>query len=94
MTTADYIHRGSRKEAAFMAIATALGPKHPLTEMMGSLAWGRHDAEMGPHRTLRTAIYRDGFLAGAFWSLNHWARDHDSAAQRLMLDIWMKEETP
>lgn len=69
-----------------MAIAAELGKDHPVTNMMGSLAWGRHDAEWGGDGPkLRTATYALGFLDGIFNAINLWARSNDQKAQRVML---------
>lgn len=73
---------------AFRKIADELGKDHPITRMMGTLAWGRFKAEQGPGGTLRTAVEAYGFLNGYFDALNHWARDNDRDAQRVMLRHW------
>jgi len=52
------------------------------------LAWGRYKAETGPQPNLRTAIEAKGFLDGFFDALNLWARDNDTGAQRIMLDLY------
>lgn len=84
----DYEHMGQRREAAFSAIARKLGKDHAITKMMGTLSYGRHHAEIGPDSNLRKEIERFAFLNGYFDCLNHWARDHDPKAQRIMLDLW------
>ena len=84
----DYNNASRRKLSAMMKIARDLGEDHPLTKMMGSLAWGRHKAEQGPTRNLQTAIIEMAYIDGYFEALNMWARDNDSAAQRTILNIY------
>lgn len=86
--TKDYTAMARTRLRAFEKIATALGKDHPITKMMGSRAWGRHDKEQGPESTLRKAIAEYASLDGAFSVLNTWARDNDRAAQRVMLDLY------
>ena len=73
---------------AFQQIADKLGKDHPITKMMGPRSYGRHPFETGPEVTLRNAIEGKASLDGAFDILNLWARDNDTEAQRVMLDIW------
>jgi hypothetical protein len=84
----DYQHMARIRVVAFKEIAKRLGKEHPITRMMGSLAWGRHDWEQGPQPNLHGAIGELYALNGVFSVLNAWARDHDSGAQRLMLSLW------
>ena len=93
MTKRDYILRGSLYEERFRRIATALGQDHTITKMLGPLACGRHDWELGPHPLLPQAIRRAGALEGYFAAINMWARDHDRGAQGKIVKIW-HEETP
>lgn len=84
----DYNHMANLRRVAFKAIADKLGPKHEITRMMGSLAWGRSNFEQGGDSNLQTAIREMSGLDGFFDAINHWARDHDSNAQRVMLDLY------
>ena len=84
----DYNQAAQRKVYAMQKIAKTLGEDHSLTKMMGSLAWGRHKAEQGPEGNLQTAIIEMAFLDGYFAALNRWARDNDTKAQRIMLNIY------
>lgn len=84
----DYNYMANRRKSAFTEMAKQFGKDHPITKMMGSLAWGRNGAEQGPNGTLQTAIREYAYLEGYFSCLNLWARDHDRAAQQTMLDLW------
>ncbi len=84
----DYDKMAVNRKIALMDIANKLGLEHPITKMMGSLAWGRHNAEQGPETSLRTAVREMAYLDGAFNVLNLWARDNDRKAQRIMLDLY------
>ena len=72
----------------FQQIAKALGKDHPITKMMGSRAWGRHNYEQGPEGNLRTAIREYASLLGAFDVMNKWVHDNDYDAQKIMRKIW------
>ena len=87
-STDDFLYMMRLREAAFREIAGKLGKEHAITKMMGGRAWGRHPFETGPEPTLRKAIEGKASLDGAFDILNLWARDNDTAAQRVMLDLW------
>ena len=87
-----WIRLGNKREQAFKEIAKALGEKHPITQMIGTLAWGRHEWELGVKATLANAIARASALDGYFHALNLWARDHSTDAQRTMIKIWYAEE--
>lgn len=84
----DYRYMSFIRIAAFETISRSLGEGHPITKMMGTLSYGRHKFEPGPDVNLRKAIAEYGFLEGYFDCLNTWARDNDSAAQRVMLRAW------
>jgi hypothetical protein len=84
----DYRHMVNIRTTAFQAIARKLGKDHSITKMMGTLAWGRFKCEGGPSGGLREAVEAKGFLDGSFDILNLWARDNDSKAQRIMLEIY------
>jgi len=43
--------RGHRNVLGLQQIAKHLGEEHPITKMLGSLAWGRHDWEIGVNST-------------------------------------------
>ena len=97
----DYDLMANHRKIAFKRIAEKLGNEHPITKMMGSMAWGRNKAEQGVEQSLRTAVREMSFLDGAFEILNTWARDNDRTAQRIMLDLYpssweqvKKEESP
>jgi len=82
----DYVYMAWKRKHAFQKIADELGKEHPVTKMMGTLAWGRHAGEHGPDFGLREAIYEMAFLDGFFEVLNLWTRDNDGKAQRVMLE--------
>lgn len=85
----QYAQMITARLAAFRAIANELGKDHAMTLLMGSLAWGRYGAEMGPSdQTIRKHAEAFGFLNGSFSVLNSWARINDPAAQRVMLKHW------
>jgi len=94
MNKQEYVLLGSRYETSFCEIAKALGPDHTITQMLGPLAWGRHDWELGPHPLLPQAIRRSGALEGYFAAINMWARDHDRGAQVKILQIWHRKSSP
>ena len=72
------------RRRAFVIIAQKLGPEHQITRMMGSMSYGRNDAEQGPSGNLQSAIREMAFLDGCFHILNVWARDNDRSAQTVM----------
>jgi hypothetical protein len=80
-----------RRKCALQKVAERLGKEHPLTQMMGAMAWGRNEAEPGPNHTLRKAIYEAAFLEGSYSVLNTWARDNDVPAQNVLIKIWHEE---
>lgn len=84
----DYAAMAADRRRAFCVIAEKLGKKHPITKMMGEVAWGRNDFETGPELTLRKAVREMSALDGAFGILNRWARDNDSKAQRFMIKVY------
>lgn len=91
LTVAELASQVRQKESAFKAIADALGKKHPVTAMMGELAWGRYEAESSvssPHARLRPLLMAHGYLDGCFHILNLWTRDNDRDAQKLMHKHW------
>lgn len=88
MKKAEWLALSSRRIRKFQEIARELGTEHPITHMMGSLAWGRHQWEQGPSETLQGSITQAAALDGAFSILNTWARDNAKVEQRLILDIW------
>jgi hypothetical protein len=88
MTKAEYILRGRLYEERFRRIAAALGKEHTITKMLGPLAWGRHDWELGPHPLLPQAIRCLGALEGYFAAINMWARDNDRVSQGMIVKIW------
>lgn len=88
MKKEEWILRGNELERKFRSIAETLGKEHPLVTMMGELAWGRHNWELGVAAYLEQAIKRVGALEGYFEAMNIWARDNQPEAQRVMLKIW------
>lgn len=86
----DYDLMSGTRKSAFRKIAIDLGPSHPIVQMMGPLAWGRHNYEQGVDRTLRTAIEEFAFLEGFFDCLNKWTIIHDLDAQNVLLKHWPK----
>lgn len=84
----DYLRFNLARVKAFTGIARKLGKDHEITRRMGSLAWGRSNAEQGPQPTLRSVTEEFGYLNGFFDALNIWARDNDPKAQRVMLSVW------
>lgn len=86
-TTADYNRLETALLRAAMNTAQKLGKAHPMTKMLGSLAWGRHGAEAGPSGSqLRPALHAVSFVEGYLACVILWARDADSGAQRVLLD--------
>jgi hypothetical protein len=84
----DYNRMAREKLWKFQQIAKALGKDHPITKMMGSRAWGRHNFEQGVEGTLHSAITESASLSGAFDVINTWAHDNDYNAQQTILKIW------
>ena len=84
----DYELMCDQRRRAFKRIAEALGKEHQITQLMGSLAWGRNDFEPKPGRTAVNAHEEYGYLEGCFNILGIWARDHDVLAQNKMLRLW------
>ena len=77
-----------KRTRALERVATILGKDHLLTKRMGAYAWGRCHAEQGPHCTLQGYIRHASILEGFYDCLNLWARDHDQAAQRILIQEW------
>ena len=94
MTKAEWQTLAWERRKWLQDIAKALGKEHPVTKMMGSLAWGRHNWESGPTPTLQSAIQEAAAVGGVFYILNLWARDNNMEAQRRMLDIWGQYRKP
>lgn len=84
----DYELMAHRRKIAFQGIARRLGKDHEITKMMGGLAWGRSNFETPLESGLQDSIREMSALDGAFSILNLWARDHDTKAQRVMLDLY------
>lgn len=88
-TKDHYIRRQRAAERCFQEVAKKLGEKHPMTVMMGTLAWGRHHFERGPSdQGLKDVVYTAGALAGIYDSLVRWGLIYDQKAQRLLIDTW------
>ena len=92
MNKAEWIAKGNNRERALQQIATHLGKGHTVTKMLGPLAWGRHNWETGPNRTLENSIVLAAALDGVFHTINMWARDNDTVAQRSIIDIYRRSE--
>lgn len=86
VTKDEYGIYNAARIRAFPKIAKALGEKHPVTKMMGSLAWGRHNAERGPSDTsIRDYAEEFGYLDGYCDALKRWARENnDDAAMNVI----------
>lgn len=89
MKKEQWLALAEERRKRFTEIAKALGPEHPVTKMMGTLAWGRNTWESGPRDTTQEIIQEAAFLAGCFHILNMWVRDHDTEAQDTMMKIWL-----
>lgn len=76
------------KVGAMFKIAKALGEDHAITKLMGSFAWGRHDAEQGPDSNLQTAIREMAFVDGYYKALVRWASINDRKALKIMVEIY------
>jgi hypothetical protein len=89
LTREKYDNLCSLRRRAFQEVAKALGKGHPITELMGSLAWGRHWHERGAHNhnNLRAAAEEFGALEGYAAILRNWARiNSDHGAANLLSD--------
>jgi hypothetical protein len=89
----DFNHMASLRRRAMVLIAQELGQEHNITKLMGSMSYGRNDAEQGPGENLKTAIREMAFLDGCFCVLNTWAAINDKAAQSKMLKIYPRGYT-
>lgn len=87
-TKEDYLVMANERRWAFQKIAKELGKDHQITKMMGTLAWGRHEAEQGPQPTLHSAIREMSFLDGYCHCIRLWARDNDYNAMKIINDIY------
>jgi len=98
MNKADWSIRANEYEGLFRDLARALGyPKrrngfgrptqedHMAVQMMGTLAYGRHEAETGPQPTKESEIARSEWLRGYWSALKGWARVNDRSLQDRML---------
>jgi hypothetical protein len=84
-TAEDFRYMASTRLGVLMDVAKTLGENHPITEMMGSIAWGRHDYEEGPDRSLRTAVESKAYLDGVCRMLREFAhRAGDTQATSLL----------
>ena len=91
-TKEDYEKRERAALRAFSAVVEKLGKKHPMIDLMGTLAWGRHHFERGPSQQgLKDVVYTAGALAGMYDVLNRWALLNDREAQRILIDAWAAE---
>lgn len=73
----DYAVRVRAYLSAFQSVAKTLSPDDPVLKLMGSLAWGRHDAEFGPDdNTLRSNAVAYGFLYGCERMLVKWCNQN------------------
>lgn len=87
-TADDYRYMATLRVRALADIAKKLGKDHPVTQMLGSMAWGRSDWEEGPEGNLRTAVRHMSALDGVATVLRIWCRDHDREAQRIIIDSY------
>lgn len=87
-TKAEWEEILRKRTLAFPKIANTLGKEHPVTKMMGPLAWGRHSWEHGPDYGLQDVIVAASALDGVFDTLNLWCRDNDLGAQRTLIQIY------
>lgn len=78
----DYDYMASERRRALVMIAQKLGKEHPVTQAMGSMAWGRNEREQGPEGNLRTAIEEKAFLDGCFHMLRRFAKSDDLKARK------------
>jgi hypothetical protein len=83
----DYSYMTHVRVGAFIRIARELGKDHELVELMGPLAWGRHNAEFGPNANTQDMIRAKSFLDGVFDTCIRWANiNGDGAARRVLAD--------
>jgi hypothetical protein len=88
-TKEHYARRERAAVSCFQSVAKKLGEKHPMTQLMGSLAWGRHHFERGPSsQGLKDVVYTAGALAGMYDVLVKWGLLNDQKAQRILIDAW------
>jgi hypothetical protein len=87
-TTKDYARMAHERKYALSQICETLGEAHPITKMLGSLAWGRSEFETGAEPTLRKNIREMSAYDGMFNVLNRWARDNDTYAQRTIIRLY------
>ena len=89
MKREQWLKEGYLRQRALQKIAEKLGKGHPVTKMLGSLAWGRHNWETGPRATLQGAICLASAMDGVYHTINMWARDNDKKAQDIIIKIYL-----
>ena len=88
MKKENWILEGQCRIYALQAIAKKLGKEHPVTKMLGSLAWGRHEWEYGSRANLQAAIILASAMDGVYHTINLWARDNDKKAQNIIITTY------
>ena len=87
----EYEAMAHRRKLAFLAIAREFGKESPVTKFLGSLAWGRHEWEVGPPGyKLATAAVAAGGLHGYFRALVSAANMFGWPTSRIV-QIWTRE---
>ena len=86
-TREEWASLALRRERALWQICQELGEKHPITKMLGTLAWRRHQWETSTPN-LQSTIVEAAALDGVFAVVNLWARDNDPEVQRTILRLW------
>ena len=63
-----------QRTRALKEIAYLVDEMHPLREMLGALAWYRHNWEYVPDGRLEDVIRAAAALDGVYWAIEQWAR--------------------
>lgn len=90
MTKDQYVQRCNAYVGAFRTLASSLSSDDPMVPFLGSLAWGRYDAEFF-EPSLKSAAVAYGFLWGCERMVVSWCNVNDRPTTRnLFLDAVKK----
>lgn len=85
----DYAHMARVRARAIANITKALGKDHPITHMVGPMAWHRNPWEQGPDTTLAGYVEEKAGLDGCVHILKAWCNEYrDLKALRVIIELY------